>query len=471
MRLNTAACPNDKCMTYGLPWSTHQDHYYQHGKTATGEPRFRCRHCGSTFSAGLPIRRQRRPELNAEVYKLLINKVPMRRICEVLDINPATLYNKLSYLDHVATDFAEHQELKLINSENFAKRAYVSVDRQDHALNWGTQLDRRNIMMGVVGAVENSSGYALALQLNFDSGLDARDVEADALLRDDYGLPPAFRHYARVWLERDYQNYTAGQTNADNEETLDLEFKLPHSGMQVHIQYTQAALFFHLRSLLRGFEKVRFFLDRDQGMDTGCLSAFVDEVKARRVDVFVIHGPKELTMTQKKTMISRANKEFERYVVDMELSTNSDTRQHYLISRLEKHKANAGNRDWFRYPFDDMAEPEKSILYLTDFDDYDIDHLARLYRRASLRGIDRFFMQVRRRISILERPISTASRGRRTWYGYSAYSPLVVERLLRLYRVYYNYCQVGEDGMTPAMRLGLVESPVSLLDLANGVKA
>lgn len=125
--------------------------------------RFRCRHCGSTFSAGLPIRRQRRPELNAEVYKLLINKVPMRRICEVLAINPATLYNKLSYLDHIASEFSERQELKLINSANFAKRAYVSVDRQDHILNWGTQLDRRNIVLGVVGAVENLSGYSLIL--------------------------------------------------------------------------------------------------------------------------------------------------------------------------------------------------------------------------------------------------------------------------------------------------------------------
>jgi hypothetical protein len=395
----------------------------------------------------------------------------MRRICEVLDINPATLYNKLSFLDHVASDFAEQQELKLINSDNFARCAYVSVDRQDHTLNWGTQLDRRNIILGVVGAVENSSGYALALQLNFDSNLDARDLEADALFRGDYELPPAFRHYSRVWLERDYKNSTTGKSHPDGEEEINPESKLPHSGVQVHLQYTQAALFFHLQTLLRGFEKIRFFLDGDPGMDTGCMSAFVEEVKARRVDVFVVHGPKELTMAQKKTMISRANKELERYIADTALSTDGDARQHYLISKLKTHKANASNKDWFRYPFADMAEPEKSILYLTDFDDYDIDHLARLYRKASLRGIDRFFMQVRRRVSILERPIATASSGGRTWHGYSAYSPLVVERLLRLFRVYYNYCQVGDDGMTPAMRLGLVEAPVSIMDLAKGPKS
>ncbi len=315
LRLSTAACQNEQCKSHGLACVTHPDHYYRHGNTVSGEPRFRCRNCGSTFSAGLPIRRQRRPELNAEVYKLLVNKVPMRRICEILAINPATLYNKLSYLDHVATDFAEQQELKLINSENLAKRAYVSVDRQDHILNWGTQLDRRNIMLGVIGAVENSSGYALALQLNFESGLDARDVEADAIQRDDYGLPSAFRHYARIWLERDYLDCMPGQISPEDAEVEGSpEFKPPHSGVQVHLQYTQAALFFHLRLLLNGFEKLRFFLDRDQGMDAACLSAFVDEVKKRRVDVFVIHGQKELTMAQKKHIIGRTSFEHLSYL-------------------------------------------------------------------------------------------------------------------------------------------------------------
>ncbi len=391
----------------------------------------------------------------------------MRRICEVLDINPATLYNKLSYLDHIATEFAEKQELKLINSGCFAKRAYVSVDRQDHVLNWGTQLDRRNIMLGVLGAVENISGYALALQLNFDSSLDAREVEADAINRGDYDLPLPHRHYARVWLEREYDASKNSESDTEAEEMSELDFKLPHSGMQVHVQYTQLALFYHLRSLLGGFEKLRFFLDSDQGMDSACLSAFVDKVKSRDVDVFIIRGAKTLTMSQKKTMISRANKELERYAADIKVSHNVDIKQLYLISHIEAHRL-AGNKGPFRYPFADMAEPEKTIQHLTDFGDYEIDHLARLYRRASLRGVDRFFMQVRRRISLLERPIATANSVGRSWHGYSAYSPLVVERVLRLFRVHYNFCQVGEDKRTPAMRLGLLDSPVSLQDLANG---
>jgi len=52
-----------------------------------------------------------------------------------------------------------------------------------------------------------------------------------------------------------------------------------------------------------------------------------------------------------------------------------------------------------------MSEPQKAVCYLTDYEDYDPDHLAWLYNKASLHAIDCFLMQVRRRLSLLERPI------------------------------------------------------------------
>lgn len=56
-----------------------------------------------------------------------------------------------------------------------------------------------------------------------------------------------------------------------------------------------------------------------------------------------------------------------------------------------------------------MSEPDKAMCYLTDFQDYGANHLAKLYARASLHATDKFFMQLRRRLSLLERPIQTAS--------------------------------------------------------------
>ena len=98
--------------------------------------------------------------------------------------------------------------------------------------------------------------------------------------------------------------------------------------------------------------------------------------------------------------------------------------------------------------------------------------------RASLFGIDRFFMQVRGRISLLERPIGSSSASGRRWFGYSPYNPAAIVKILEIFRVYHNYShetsnmrprkllkgevkrkpgEVIKTYSTPAMRLGLVD--------------
>jgi hypothetical protein len=74
-------------------------------------------------------------------------------------------------------------------------------------------------------------------------------------------------------------------------------------------------------------------------------------------------------------------------------------------------------------------------------------------------------MLVRRRLSILERPISSASKAGRTWYGYSAYNPQTIVKLFDIFRVVYNYCPIGKSKVTPAVRLGLAKGPVTLEDI------
>ena len=112
-----------------------------------------------------------------------------------------------------------------------------------------------------------------------------------------------------------------------------------------------------------------------------------------------------------------------------------------------------------------MSEPEKAVCYLTDYGDYDEDHQAWLFNKASLHAIDCFCMQVRRRLSLLERPFASASSSRRIWHGYSAYNPESIVKLLDIFRVYYNYCLKGQAGKTPAMRLRLAKGVVSPEDI------
>lgn len=471
LRMESACCPNTGCSSFGLSVLAFPKIYYLHGQTKTGAMRYRCRECRATFSVGAPIRTQRRPELTEQVLKLLVNKVPMRRMCEILTMNPATLYNKIGYLAEVAAEISAHYEAKLTELGVAPSRAYVSVDRQDYVLNWGTQLDRRNIMLGALGAVENKSGYVLAMQLNFDPSCNAEDIEADAITRGDYDLPLPHRHYARQWLRQDYREITKrpDEIVADTEvsEQPSAHLKLPHSGMQIHLEYTQHALFLHLKRLLHDVERVRIFMDRDPGLDGACIAAFVDDIRQRRVDVFRVQSPKNLTMAKKKVVIAQFNRELDRFRERHPDVPNDRLRHHYVRYCLDAWHASPDRTASFHYPLADMAEPGKEIEYLTDFGDMDLDHLANLYMRVSLRGIDRFFMQVRRRLSILERPIATANNAGRTWHGYAAYSPLVAERMLRIFRTHYNFALIGEDGATPAMRFGLADQPVLLADLAT----
>jgi hypothetical protein len=55
---------------------------------------------------------------------------------------------------------------------------------------------------------------------------------------------------------------------------------------------------------------------------------------------------------------------------------------------------------WLDHPFPAMGEPEKAVACLTDAGDYDAGHKAWLWNKASLHGVDSFFNQVRRRLSL-----------------------------------------------------------------------
>ena len=68
-------------------------------------------------------------------------------------------------------------------------------------------------------------------------------------------------------------------------------------------------------------------------------------------------------------------------------------------------------------------------------------------------------------VSLAERSIATATAARRTWYGYSAYNPENLANVLETFRVFYNYCKMGDDKQTPVMRLGLAKAPIALEDV------
>lgn len=426
------------------------------------------------------------------IFSLLMNKSPMRRICEVADIHPETLYQRIDFFYRQCQAFAASREKALLDGRPF-RRLYLAVDRQDYVVNWSKQDDKRNVVLRAVGSADDETGYVFGMHLDFDPSLDPVAIEKDAASRNDQALDYPFRRYARLWLKADYTDLVrqkrralkrssrSGGVTADiavaYEEIKDradveagvtqtFDTQLPNRGMQVHSEYTLYGHFFFLKRLLAGAEKLRFFMDQESGIRAACLAAFCDDIKTHRVDAFYVRINKTLTVNERRRALAESRAEFDKARKAYPKFKDSEVELLLIRERLKNMSAIGKWSDrWLLHPFPSMSEPEKAICYLTDYRDYDPDHLARLYAKASLHAIDRFFMQLRRRLSLLERPIATSSGAYRTWYGYSPYNPEMVVKLIAIFRVFYNYVAVGEDKRTPAMRLGLAQVPIKIEDL------
>jgi transposase-like protein len=485
------SCPDASCSNHSVPLSGGHNSYQSFGLTKSGSQRYRCKACRKTFAVGNSTTGHKRPHKNRTVFSLLMNKSPMRRICEVADIDPKTLYGKIDFLQAQCLAFVSERERRLRGGMALP-RLYLATDRQDYIVNWAQQQDRRNVVLHAVGTADNVTGYVFGLHLNYDPILDAEAVERAVVAAGDYQSTPPFRRYARCWLRADYQaaaarRVAAGRrltksdlqsaiaaTYAEAVQREDVEVaeapdpsrRLPARGVQIHAEYTLYGHFFFLRQLFGGVEKLRFCMDQDSGMRAACLAAFQPEIKARKDDAFYVRIARDLTVSQKRAALAASRAQFETARHAHPGLSNSEL-QLLLIKAAIGRMAKIGKWQdrWLTDPFPSMNEPEKAVCYLTDYGDYDPDHLARLYHKASLHGIDRFFMQVRRRLSLLERPIATASNAERMWYGYGAYNPESIVKLLGIFRVFYNYCLAGKDGRTPAQRLGLARGTVSLEDI------
>lgn len=90
------------------------------------------------------------PHKNRLIFSLLMNKSPLRRICEVADIGPEGLYGKIELLYRQSLAFAGHREAHML-AGMMLPRLYLAAD--------------------------NATGYVFEMHLNYDPTLDAEEVE------------------------------------------------------------------------------------------------------------------------------------------------------------------------------------------------------------------------------------------------------------------------------------------------------
>lgn len=455
--------------------------FQRFGRTRSGSKRVRCVHCGTTQSISESATfRQKRPDKNAEVLRLLVNKVPMRRLLEVAGISASTLYSKLEHLEKRCLLFAGMHEQKL--PEMKFRHLDLAVDRQDYLINWGAHVNRRSFMMRAVASSDARSGFVFGVDPNFDPSQSVVEIEAQARERGDEAREPIDRLHPQYWLLADYV-HTANWRAAEVERTRPAHQRQPQQahlidpfaepgeqtpparGVQVRQEYVLFAHFLRLRDQLQGVEKLVFFMDPDSGLSNAMLSAFGPRTRGGDVLAFHVRSQKNLTVDQRKRVLAQCASQFSRFRAQHPALSEREAALAWLLASFRDARSKGDLGAWIPHPLPDSPEPGKEIGLLTGHGDLDLERAARAALYAGLKSIDRFFMLVRRRISLLERPIHTPASASRTWHGYAPYNPVVACRLLNIFRVVYDYHLAGKDKQTPAMRLGLTEKAHSLHDL------
>jgi transposase-like protein len=93
----------DNCPNSGISPFEVKKLFYKQGKSTAGSQRWQCKSCKKITNV-LPTRKQsttynqKRNDVLPMFAKLLVNKVPINRACDILEIGSGTYYDKLEWL-------------------------------------------------------------------------------------------------------------------------------------------------------------------------------------------------------------------------------------------------------------------------------------------------------------------------------------------------------------------------------------
>lgn len=481
------SCPDESCDNHRITVGFGKEFYSKFGKNSAGAPRFKCKCCNKTFSVNhKPHKRQFKPHLNKIIFNLLVNKSPLSCIAAVTDISMSTVYDKIDFIYEQCAKFAYVKEQHL-NDVLSGKRLKVSSDCQFHLVNWVHRKDKRNTQLQSVATACNETSYVFGIHANYDSEFNQGDIESLVMKYDEETVEPAFRQTARFWTVNDYlkaisrsvkqrklpNNYAIDSTdgeilnkylesndrsNIDDSFQMDKFLKTPDRGAQIHSEYTLLAHFKLMSEKFLHAKKVNHYMDQESGLRAGFMLAYRDDLKdksQKRVDGFYIKFRKGITVDEKRRIFNARQTE-----INSVMNEHGIEALDAIFTLLNHEIENAAElgrwKDrWVSHPVPTMSEPDRMVCHLNNLNQHSLHGALWIHYYASLSGVDRFFQQLRRKVSLLERPIHSQTNEGNNWNGYNPYNPEMVVKLIEIYRVYYNFCKAGEDKKTPAQRIGL----------------
>lgn len=455
------SCQTAGCFAQGCSPHKHPEFYWKFGKTAGGDPRWRCRLCRSTFSEGKAARRHKRSDKNRLVFQMLCNGLPLSKIAKITEMSYRDIYARIDfYYDQIRSFTAKRQDFSQVDFNEAGSR--FATDSQTLTINWPTRRPRTPVLVQHLCTAHARSGFIMEASIQFDPSMTMEEAELVSVQADEEDISVGFRENARVWTKTEFEAHLAKLLKAD-EITKDDFYQLPHDGCLVRYDILQFAHAMRLRDHLGGTEApLVLVMDDDRGLQQAFFSTFAPEVKAGRAEVAVVSFDKGMTNDMRNCVVAKGR-------TDLCAATGLTPGElnlipsEYFADIVDQEVAVAiigkDLRTGYQYPFSSKSEPHKRVKLLTDNPDKSYRSKARLLRLATLRSVDSYFHKFRSNVRFAARA-GIAGTTRQTWDRYYLYKPELMVKIAEIYRFYHNWCEPGQDKKTPAMRLGLAKGRI-----------
>lgn len=463
--------------------------FYKRGKNKANSQRYQCKTC-KKFTNVLPKREsattyhQKKNDILPIFARMLVGKVSVSRTCEILQIGVGTYYHKLEWIYRRCLEFLERYETKPLQSMNF-NQMWLNTDKMHYYLNNVRKkgqsakkyigMENIQLQTHLVVTAEVFSRYVFRSDIAYDWDITLQELENDTIRYKEDHLNTFCRKNDRL----DWSYYPQEPSANDTEDFGEYKYNLDKinkrsqyvDGLHVGAGYTNAAHYWLIKQLVNAKEW-RMISDDDKSIRNAFYRVFTKEVGLSDAHHFV----SQVDKTKSRGQCEKEYDEAKENLISWGSSRGIETKSlrklslHYLTEVLHNHRFHdERTKDGYRYnvyannplehPLTSKDKGFHTVDCTTDLSSYEPSEIAAMLLNVNDHSSNSFIQQVRRRISFLERPLTTA-RGDKKSYIYANFNPKYAQYVVTILRTYYNFIRpikMGGKKLTPAQRLGITD--------------
>ena len=415
------------CKYDGTTPITDKSHFYKRGKSKSNSQKYQCKEC-KKYTNVLPTKResttyhQKRNDVLPLFSKFLLNKVSVRRTCDMLDIGMKTYYTKLEWLYRCCLELLDKHETKGFQHKTY-KEIWLNTDKMQYNLNNirrkgkgsfdSSFMDDSTLQTHVVITADVQSRYVFRSDVAYDWDCSFEELEKDTLMyREDHIMWISFcrkndrfrmSSYPQLPTKEDdqtYAEYMAEIAKFNNRNKL-------IKRMHVNSTYTAFAHFRLIQQLVQSKEW-RFITDDDSSLANAIYRIFANDIRLYNAHHFVSKINKNKSAKQKHDEYLEAN----RFLTDWGASHGYSTRSLYTLAELylqEKLQTHHFCEEidfphkkavvWLNNPLEHPLCPRDKGSYTvdcrTDVSGLDVNELASAIMNVNDHATNSFIQQIR----------------------------------------------------------------------------